>query len=152
MVAPNVWGPHAWKFIHYVTLSYPIFPNQENKDNYKQFFLTLQYILPCHKCRKHYKENLNKFPLNDLVLSNNENLVKWGIDLHNYINKLHNKPELSYNDAYKLFNNDFKIETFTSDNIENIYNKKNNDCNSNYIISFLVMLCIILFIIIIYKK
>jgi len=151
MVTPNIWGPHGWKFIHYVTLSYPVFPNQENKDNYKKFFIALQHVLPCHKCRKHYKENLEQFPLNDLVLSNNENLVKWGIDLHNYINNLHNKPSISYSDAYKLFNNDFKIENFNNECISEKKEEKINN-NNNCIICCLIVLCVILMLIIIYKK
>ena len=49
-ITPNLWGPHGWKFIHYVTFGYPINPTNQDKENYKMFFLSLQNILPCSKC------------------------------------------------------------------------------------------------------
>ena len=32
MSGPDVWGPHGWKFIHYVTLGYPDKPTKEDKN------------------------------------------------------------------------------------------------------------------------
>ena len=28
---PDVWGPHVWKFIHFIALGYPTNPNQKIK-------------------------------------------------------------------------------------------------------------------------
>jgi hypothetical protein len=88
MVKSNIWGKHAWKFMHYVTMGYPENPTEEHKNNYKNFFISLKYVLPCSICAKHYEENLEKLPLTDQVLSNRNNLIKWGIDLHNMVNKM----------------------------------------------------------------
>ena len=105
----EVWGPHGWKFIHYVTLSYPIDnPSDEIKNNYKNFFTILQYVLPCKICANHYANNLISMPLTDDVLSSRENLVKWGIDIHNIVNASKNKPIMSYSDALKSINTDEK--------------------------------------------
>ena len=54
---PDAWGPHAWKFLHYVSLGYSSNPTREEKEKYKSFFLLLQDVLPCSICREHFKEN-----------------------------------------------------------------------------------------------
>ena len=37
-IKPNIWGPHGWKFLHYVSLGYPENPTPEDKINYKNFY------------------------------------------------------------------------------------------------------------------
>ena len=37
-IKPSIWGPHGWKFLHYVSLGYPDSPSYEDKSNYKQFY------------------------------------------------------------------------------------------------------------------
>jgi hypothetical protein len=44
MSGPDVWGPHGWKFIHYITLGYPTNPTQEDKTKYANFFNALKYM------------------------------------------------------------------------------------------------------------
>ena len=34
MSGPDKWGPHGWKFIHYVTLGYPHKPSKSDKLKY----------------------------------------------------------------------------------------------------------------------
>ncbi len=83
----NVWGPPAWTFLHTVTYNYPENPSDNDKKNYHNFFDSLQHVLPCEKCKGHYKQNIQKYDLNN-SLDNREDLVKWLIDLHkenNYI-------------------------------------------------------------------
>jgi hypothetical protein len=87
---PEAWGPHGWKFLHYVSLGYPTNPTQEQKEKYKAFFELLKYTLPCHLCRIHYEENYNKSPLNNDILSDREKFIKWVIDLHNIVNEMKN--------------------------------------------------------------
>lgn len=96
---PEVWGPWAWKFLHTITLDYPEYPTDSDRQSYYQYFHSLQYVLPCEKCRMNLKHHLNKYPLNDEVLSSRNNLVKWGIDLHNVVNHYLGKPMLSYKQA-----------------------------------------------------
>jgi hypothetical protein len=102
MVEPDVWGKHIWFTIHFISLGYPNNPSNAEKEKYKAFFLLLKDVLPCKQCAKHYKENLEKLPLTDLVLSNRDNLIKWTIDLHNIVNELTGKNKLEYKQARKL--------------------------------------------------
>ncbi len=102
-ISPTIWGPHLWKFMHYLTLSYPENPTEEDKDNLYNFFLTIQTVLPCEKCRYNFKSHLEKTPLTEEILSDNVKVIKWLFDIHNEVNKSTNKPVLLYDDFIKLY-------------------------------------------------
>lgn len=114
---PNVWGPHAWIFLHSITLSYPECPTEKDKDNIKNFFNNLQHVLPCGSCRTHFNNNIKKYPLTDKILCSKEAVVKWLVDIHNEVNILNNKSTITYNDfLYKyvlMYDNSNKTNLYT---------------------------------------
>ena len=114
MPGPEVWGPPGWKFIHYVTMGYSNNPSDELKKKYYNYFHALKYVIPCSICANHFAQNLEKKPLTDEVLSSRDNLMKWGIDMHNYVNKLNNKKEYTHAEAMILILGGFKTEGFDS--------------------------------------
>tara|TARA_B110000495_G_C23024651_1_gene608590 strand:+ start:1963 stop:2373 length:411 start_codon:yes stop_codon:yes gene_type:complete len=101
-IKPVIWGPHGWKFMHYVTMGYPDNPNPSDKQNYKEFFMSLRNILPCAKCAQNYKKNLNEYPI-DNHLESRDNLVKWLIDIHNKVNLETGKEIIPYEEALSLY-------------------------------------------------
>lgn len=75
--------------MHFVTLSYPDSNqniSEQDKTHVKDFFLSVKNVLPCENCRLHFEQNLEKFPLNDNILSSKDNLIKWLVDIHNEVN------------------------------------------------------------------
>ena len=52
---PEIWGPNAWLFLHTVTFNYPKNPTVIDRNNYYDFFNSLQNVLPCPKCQEHFK-------------------------------------------------------------------------------------------------
>lgn len=100
-MSPELWGKHAWIFIHFVALGYPVYPTLEDKQHYYHFFHNLQFILPCFKCKYNYLQHFNVYPLTNKILSSRTALVQWTIDLHNLVNKQTAKPLLSYPAAIK---------------------------------------------------
>ncbi len=104
IIEPTKWGPSAWKFIHYVALSYPENPTEEDVNNYFQFFNNLQFVLPCPKCSENYKRHLKDFPVQN-SLTNNKELFQWTVDIHNEVNKESNKREYSYEEAIQIYLN-----------------------------------------------
>jgi len=52
---PEVWGPHTWIFLHSISLNYPKCPTRKDKDNMRNFIVSLKGVLPCDNC----KENFN---------------------------------------------------------------------------------------------
>ena len=132
----TIWGPHGWKFLHYVSLGYPEHPTEEDKINYKNFFISIKNILPCIICSNHYAENYDKIPLTDAILSDKTSLVRWVIDIHNVVNKSKNKRIVPYDEALALINTDTVC---------------NND-NSNCLYTWLFILCGLIIIALIYRK
>lgn len=116
-IDPNLWGPPAWKFLHYVTISYPDDPTYQDKEKIKNFFISLSNIIPCEKCRVHFAINLNKFPLTDNVLSCRYNLINWLREIHNEVNIRTGKKIYSYDDLMNEYvhntKSDGRIEIVT---------------------------------------
>ena len=94
MPGPDTWGPHGWKFIHYVTMGYPEKPTNIQKNQYRNFFLSLGDVIPCILCKNNYIDHLKEYPLNEEALRNKTNLMAWGIKVHNLVNKSNNKKEI----------------------------------------------------------
>jgi hypothetical protein len=82
---PRLWGPSAWIFLHFVTFCYPDEPSDFQKEQFRNFFHSLQFVLPCSVCRDHYKAWLNLYPV-DKYLSNKSHLEEWIYLMHNYVN------------------------------------------------------------------
>jgi len=101
-IKPNIWGPYGWKFMHYVSFGYPENPSIQDKKNYKNFYYSIQNILPCKRCQLHYQHNLKEYPI-DNSLKDRESLIKWVIDIHNKVNKETGKKEYEYEEAKKLY-------------------------------------------------
>ena len=150
---PDAWGPHAWKFLHYVSLGYSDRPTKEDKEKYKSFFLLLQDVLPCSICREHFKENYSKLPLTDEILSSRNNLVKWVIDLHNVVNEMKNKSTVSYEEAIELMMNNFETSedeersnsNNTNSNTNNTFKESSNNNKYDIIIKLVLLLIVIVF-------
>ena len=132
---PNVWGPHAWIFLHSITYNYPDNPSVNDIDNHYNFLTLLKDVLPCNTCRFHYKQNLEKFPLTSDILSSRQNLIKWLFKIHNNINKMNDKPEITLDEMNKIYDNLYK-------NKINKPTKTNNF--DNYFIPILLVVIIML--------
>lgn len=101
----NVWGPHAWFFLHTISFNYPINPTTEDKLRYKSFFYDLQHILPCKYCRNNYRKKLKENPIR---LDSRKDLFEWLVDIHNEVNAQNGKKPLSYNQVKNIYENEFQ--------------------------------------------
>lgn len=154
-LGPDVWGPHGWKFFHFVALGYPKNPTDEDKINYKTFFTMIPSILPCSICSSHYATNLEKHPITDEILSDRTKLFNWSIDMHNEVNIINQKPIVDHDTGLKLiisnFNDiesDHQINHITEQKIKTTPKplKKNNTDFTNYFILFIVLIGIIFYL------
>jgi hypothetical protein len=128
---PNVWGPHAWQFLHSITLAYPDNPTDNDKQHHSQFFDSLKNILPCDKCKNHFTHNLETYPIEN-HLENKESLFRWLVDIHNRVNVINNKREYSYDEVTEIY--------------EKMYGKSDNGLFINnqwlYVIFVFLLLCL----------
>lgn len=107
---PEIWGPHGWFLFDSICLSYPNNPTKSDKDQYKNFFYSLPHILPCSTCRNHFKEYIEKYPLNDYILQSKNNLITWILSAHNNVKKINNKNKITLKEFYNFYNKNYKMD------------------------------------------
>jgi hypothetical protein len=100
----TIWGPSMWHFLHIMSFNYPVKPSKEDKKYYRDFILSLQYILPCKYCRQNLKTNLKYNPLNMSDMESRDTFSRYIYKLHETINKLLGKKSgLSYCDVRERY-------------------------------------------------
>jgi hypothetical protein len=105
-IDPKKWGKYYWKMLEYICFSYPDNPSQEDKQNIIIFFNSLSNVLPCQKCRNHFKLNLQKYPLDvNTVLNNKHNLLTWLLTIHNEVNISLGKKVITFDEMINNINN-----------------------------------------------
>lgn len=80
---PTYWGPLVWKVLFLFALSYPdVNPDFKTQNHFGMFFLSLQTVIPCSKCRESVLKYLKLHPLNQF-LDSQLKLLKWVTGLYN---------------------------------------------------------------------
>lgn len=92
--SPNVWGPFFWHTMHVAALGYPKEPTYTDKKAAKEFYESLQFMLPCGVCREHYARHIQSNPISTF-LDRRADLFRWTIMVHNEVNKTLKKPEMT---------------------------------------------------------
>jgi len=99
-----VWGPSMWHYLHTMSFNYPVNPSCDDKRNYRDFVIRLQYILPCGKCRKNLAKNFKKLPLKWKDMDSRATFSLYLYKLHELVNKMLKKNSgLSYNDVKERY-------------------------------------------------
>jgi hypothetical protein len=100
----TVWGPGMWHFLHTMSFNYPVEPTCDDKEHYRDFILSLQYVLPCGKCRKNLKKNFKKLPLQWKDMDSRKTFSTYVYKLHELVNTmLHKKSNLSYEEIRERY-------------------------------------------------
>jgi len=76
------WGPSGWKLLHSITFTYN--PSTD-RENVKEVFTMLPYVLPCKFCRASLTEYMEVNPI-DSHLDSANSLSKWLWKIHNQVN------------------------------------------------------------------
>ena len=113
--SPSVWGPPLWFSIHNGANYYPDEPTHAQIHNMIGYIRGLPEMLPCKRpcaehARKYIHDNLDN--LHD-VCSSRLKLFNFFVDFHNYVNERQGKHIMTYDEAYKLYNNQASVSVFT---------------------------------------
>jgi hypothetical protein len=100
---PNIWGPHAWFFLHTIAINYPENPTNEIIKKYKRFISSFVEIIPCNTCKKGIKKIMFKKPLTIKILKNRELFVGWINDIHNQVNKKLGKKTFTLEESIEYY-------------------------------------------------
>ena len=142
----NIWGSQLWFSLHTISMNYPNKPNYIQKQDYKNFFISLQYVIPCTVCRKNYQRHLKELPIEPALVSRNK-LVYWLIDIHNMVNAEIGKKIMPYKNIIDKYEKIYDKKIFDEECEEII--KSDNNYNHIYLIILIVLITfIILFILI----
>jgi hypothetical protein len=95
MINIHVWQVITWQIFHKLTLHF----KEENREHIIAFFEAFKTIIPCSICRDHYIINIKKYNLHT-----EQNLFQMTVQLHNSVNKMHNKPPWSVEKARNHYN------------------------------------------------
>jgi hypothetical protein len=97
-----------------IALSYPEQPNAVTKRKYYDFLVNLPIFIPDPEIGDKFSRMLDKYPVSP-YLDNRESFIKWVHFMHNKINVLIGKPEISLNaamDNYNAEQNPPQLKTF----------------------------------------
>jgi|TARA_B100001093_G_scaffold149741_1_gene142455 hypothetical protein len=100
----SVWGPPLWHYLHTMSFNYPVKPTPADKRHYKNFILSLRYVLPCRYCRENLSKNLKALPLTNKEMRSRSSFSRWVFKLHELINTmLGKKSGLKYCDVRERY-------------------------------------------------
>jgi len=100
----SVWGPPLWHYLHTMSFNYPVKPTAADKRHYKNFILSLRYVLPCRYCRENLSKNLKALPLTNKEMKSRSSFSRWVFKLHELINTmLGKKSGLKYCDVRERY-------------------------------------------------
>ena len=147
---PKIWGKYSWFFVDSIVLSYPKNPTTIIKQQYKNMFYSMPFILPCGICRKHFNQFITKYPLTDQILSSRDKLIIWILKAHNNVKTINKKKHISLSEFYSFYNTKYNKDVRNYSNIQSCNLKQNNnnknDNNNIIIILFGIIIALSLYI------
>ena len=104
---PKIWGPHYWFFLHTIAMTYPIHPNAVTKKKYYEFVQNIPLFIPVEIMAGEFSKLLDQYPVQP-YLDSRESFIRWMWFIHNKINKKLEKPQISLNDFYVKYYEEYK--------------------------------------------
>lgn len=138
---PTVWGPQYWFFLHTVAESYPEHPNEIIKRKYYDLIQNMPLFIPIDEIGDKFSNLLDKYPVTP-YLTSKQSFVRWMHFIHNKINVLLEKQELSMPEALAQYRTMYKPKPIFL--IEKMNTRK------HYI--FAAFICILLYLIYLYYE
>ena len=114
---PKVWGPHYWFFLHTLAMTYPHHPNTVTKKKYYEFIQNLPLFIPVEEISGEVSKLIDKYPVVP-YLDDRDSFVRWMHFIHNKINEKLEKPQISLNDFFVNYYDEYKS---TNDKLESYY-------------------------------
>ena len=103
----KIWGPPMWFFLHTSAINYPLHPNAVTKKRFYDFFQNLHLFIPIEPMASNFSKLLDEYPIAP-YLDNRDSLVKWVWFIHNKINQQLEKPQISLNEFYRRYYENYK--------------------------------------------
>jgi hypothetical protein len=139
---PEVWGPHYWFFLHTVAESYPYNPNDVTKRKYYDLIQNFPLFIPIEEMGNKFSQLLDKYPVTP-YLDTKESFVRWVHFIHNKMNYMLGKNEISLRKSVDLYRDEYKPKP--------VYLSEKIHLKKHYIFTGLILACFF-FIFLYYDK
>jgi len=103
----TTWGPHYWFFLHTVAESYPMHPNDITKRKYYDLIHNMPLFIPDSDIGDKFSRMIDKYPVSP-YLDNRDSFVRWVHFIHNKINIMLGKEELSLPMSLEKYRAEYK--------------------------------------------
>lgn len=99
-----LWGSCLWYILEMISFNYPIHPTPEDKQHYYNFIHSLQFVLPCYKCRHNMQIYLPRSGLEE-NLENRKDFSRWMYNFRFHVSRqIKKKMGKTYATSEKFYN------------------------------------------------
>jgi len=103
----KVWGPHYWFVLLTIALSYPKYPNDVTKKKYYELIQNFPLFMPDSQIGNGFSDLLDKYPVTP-YLDSRESFVKWVHFMHNRVNVMLGKEEITLTKSLDNYYGNYK--------------------------------------------
>ena len=90
-----------------ISLNYPLYPNEISKKKYYDLIQNIPLLIPVKDISNSFSKLLDDFPVTP-YLDSRESFIKWVHFIHNKMNILSDKPEVTLEEALEEYYENYK--------------------------------------------
>jgi hypothetical protein len=132
---PTVWGPHYWFFLHTIAHSYPETPNEVTKRKYYDTIQNMPLFIPVADIGDRFSQLLDKYPVSP-YLGSRESFVRWVHFIHNKINVMLGKEEMSLLESVDAYFAQYRAKPIILSELTGI--------RKHYLYAAIILICLVL--------
>jgi hypothetical protein len=102
---PSYWGPSQWFTFHNNALHYIENADDRTATRMANYIRGISVTLPCGECANHCEEYVSAFSDRDLfnICKTQKGVFAFFVTFHNTVNSRLGKPQISLDDAYRIY-------------------------------------------------
>ena len=94
----HIWGPPFWFFLHTIAMNYPDRANDVTRRKYYDLIQNMPIFIPNVEMGNRFSHLLDQYPVTP-YLDKRESFIRWTVFIHNKVNIIIGKPEMTLEDA-----------------------------------------------------
>lgn len=98
----KTWQKPMWELLHALAARYD--PSRRDKDPFWVMWINMPTLIPCFDpCQKEWVKMTKNLSIRDYIGKSNVDLLKLTVDLHNNVNTRLGKPQMTWEEAQKMY-------------------------------------------------